>query len=443
MRKTFLIIMLLAATNLTFAQKVFSLKDCMNYAVENSPKYKIQEAKNKNADLDFRESYLSFIPSISASASATASFGRSIDPETNTYTNTTSFSNSYGIYGSYTIFNGFSTVNNYRIAKTSRLMGAEDAKLLKDDICLQTIQAYYNVIYYSGMMNLAKSQLEESETSLKSIKLREELGLSGQADVLQAEAIVAGNEFNLVQQKNNVEQTIIILKGIMSFPKDENLLIDTIISNKDEVISNAILPENVIAAAKSFSPKLKTKEQNLKVAEYKLKTAKWSLLPRLYLEGGYNTGYVNYIGMGSNKKFWDQIKDMQGQYIYLGMNIPIFSALSLQGNVSKNKNLLAIAAYEYAEQVNEVEIEVLRATQDLNGAIKEFYQAKKQTEMQEMAHKLNKRKYEEGMISILELHASSNQLLAANAQMLNARFQYIIKNKVVKYYRGEHYIEQD
>ncbi|MDL2228613.1 TolC family protein, partial [Odoribacter sp. OttesenSCG-928-L07] len=116
MRKILLILSLLIITKASFSQEIFSLKDCMNYAIENSPKYKIQEAKNKNTDLDFRESYLNFIPSISASVSATTNFGRSIDPETNTYTNTTSFNNSYGIYGSYTIFNGFSTVNNYKIA---------------------------------------------------------------------------------------------------------------------------------------------------------------------------------------------------------------------------------------------------------------------------------------------------------------------------------------
>ncbi|MDL2238817.1 TolC family protein [Bacteroidales bacterium OttesenSCG-928-K03] len=442
MRKILLILSLLIITKASFSQEIFSLKDCMNYAIENSPKYKIQEAKNKNTDLDFRESYLNFIPSISASVSATTNFGRSIDPETNTYTNTTSFNNSYGIYGSYTIFNGFSTVNNYKIAKTSRLMGVEEAKALQDDICLQTVQAYYNVLYYTGMLNLAKEQLQESENSLKNIKLREELGLSGQSDVLQAEAIVATNDLNLIRQENNLEQAILALKAVMFFPKDENLIIDTIIANNDEVFLNATPSETLVASAKNFLPSLKIGEQNLKVAEYRLNTAKWRLLPRISMEGGYSTGYVSYIGMEGDSKYWEQLVNRQGQYIYVGMSIPIFSALSLQGNVSKNKNLVAIAQYEYMDQLNEVETEVLRAVQDLNGSVKEFHQAQKQVESQELAHKLNTRKYEEGLISILELHSSSNQLLAAKAQMLNSHFQYLIKNRVVKYYNGEHYIDQ-
>jgi outer membrane protein len=415
----------------------------MRYAIENSPKYKIQEAKNKNTDLDFRESYLNFIPSISASASATSNFGRSIDPETNTYTNTTSFNNSYGIYGTYTIFNGFSTVNNYKIAKISRLMGTEDAKLLQDDICLQTMQAYYNVLYYAGMLNLAKEQLQESENNLKSIKLREELGLSGQSDVLQAEAIVATNDLNLIHQENNLEQAILVLKGIMFFPKDENLITDTVILNNDEVYFSTSSPESLISSAKAFLPSLRKGEQSVKIAQYQLNTAKWRLLPRISLEGGYSTGYVNYIGAEGNTKFWEQLVNRQGQYVYVGVSIPIFSALSLQGDVSRNKNLVAISQYEYMDQINEVETEVLKAIQDLNGAVKEFYQSKKQVEAQDLAHKLNTRKYEEGLLSILELHSSSNQLLAAKAQMLNSHLQYMIKSRIVKYYKGEHYIDQE
>jgi len=443
MKKLLMLFFLLFTANIMQAQKVFNLNECMNFAVNNSPKYKIQETKNRNANLDFREAYLSFLPSFSGSTSGMTNFGRSIDPETNTYTTTASFNNSYGIYASYTIFNGFTAVNNFKIANVARTLGAEEAKLLKDDICLKIIQSYFNVLYCKGMQHLAKEQLEESRNNLRFVTMRKELGLCGEADVLQAEAILANNELYLIQHENNWKQAILTLKGIMFFPLHETISIDTALANIGNITTFNISSETVVTSAKAFLPTLKVSEQNMKIAKYKLNNAKWKLLPKINFESGFSTNYYNLFGTTSNVSFREQLKNNQGEYLYVSMNVPIFNALERQGNISRSKNNLAIAKYEHLEKVNEIETEVTKAIQELNAAEKEYYHSHKNVQAQELAHKTNQRKYEEGLLSILDLHVSANQLLAAKAQLLNAQLQYLLKNKVVRYYNGEHYIDQN
>jgi outer membrane protein len=406
MKKLLILFLLLFSINAMQAQKIFNLKECMNFAVNNSPKYKIQEAKNKNTSLDFREAYLNFIPSFSGSVSGMANFGRSIDPETNTYTTTTSFNNAYGIYASYTVFNGFTAVNNFKIANVSRSLGVEEAKLLKDDICLKTIQSYFNVLYYNGMQHLAQEQLEESSRNLKFVTMRKELGLCGDSEILQAEARFANSELNLTQQENNLEQAILTLKGVMFFPLNETIRVDTVLAHAGNITTFGISSETLVTSAKAFLPTIKISEQNMKIAKYKLNNAKWKLLPNINFESGFSTNYYNLVGTASVMSFREQLKNNQGKYLYVSMNVPVFSALERLGNISRNKNNLAIAKYEHLEKINEIETEVAKAVQELNAAEKEYWLSCKNAQTQELAHKTNQKKYEAGWLSILELHSS-------------------------------------
>ena len=80
--------------------KAWTLHDCMAYAVEHSPRSKIQELTNANTDRDHLAAIMNFLPYISGSVGANANFGRSLDPETNTYTAQNNFNNSYSVSGS-------------------------------------------------------------------------------------------------------------------------------------------------------------------------------------------------------------------------------------------------------------------------------------------------------------------------------------------------------
>ena len=112
------------APGMVMAQEVMTLKDCMEYAVSNSTKMRIQQADIRDAQVERRSAILeAFTPSVSAGTYAYYNFGRSVDPETNTYKSTTSFQNGYQASGSIALFNGFQAVNNLKIARTAEAMG--------------------------------------------------------------------------------------------------------------------------------------------------------------------------------------------------------------------------------------------------------------------------------------------------------------------------------
>ena len=422
--------------------KRWSLKECMIYALENSPRMDIQSSKNDIRRIDKREAALSFLPSVSGSSYAYTNFGRSIDPETNTYTNTTSFNNSYSIGAELTLFNGFSIVNNYRINKIARLSGVEESKQLENDICLNIIQAYYNLLYAQGMAKAAGEQLSQSRETLRQTIIQEELGIKSHTDLLQVEALVASDDFNYIRQTNIYKQALITLKEIMFFPNDQELTVEEI---NPEIILNmeGISSQELYDIAVSHLPKVRLAENSVRSAKLELQTSKFRLLPSIYAAGGYSTGYISLIGANTTPTpFWDQLKNRQGQYVQVGISIPIFNSLTRHNTIARKKNSLNIAENEKKQVIKEVENEIQRAIQDMNGAHKEFVQADKRFSAQQAAHKANQKRYEEGLISVLELQTSSNQYLISQAERLNSAFTYLIKKRVVEYYKGTPYLLQ-
>lgn len=101
------------------------------------------------------------------------------------------------------------------------------------------------------------------------------------------------------------------------------------------------------------------------------------------------------------------------------------------------------AQYNEQQKYQEVETEIQRAVQEMEGAAKEYVQAEKRANAQNIAYIANARKYEEGLISVLDLQTSANLLLSSKAEKLNSALTYILKNKVVNYYKGISYLEQE
>ena len=128
---------LLAASFFTCrGENRMSLKECMEYAISNSTKIRIQQADNDDARIARRDAILSaFTPTIEGAISAYSNFGRSVDPETNTYISTTSFNNGYSLSAGINLFNGFQAVNNMKISKTAVMMGVEREKQLQETTC--------------------------------------------------------------------------------------------------------------------------------------------------------------------------------------------------------------------------------------------------------------------------------------------------------------------
>lgn len=425
-----------------------TLKECMEYALDKSAKVKMQEADVDDARVARRDAILkAFTPSIEAGTYAYSNFGRSVDPETNTYVSTTSFNNGYSVSGGIVLFNGFEAVNNVKISKISLMMGIEQEQKVKDEICLATMEAYYNVVYYSKLSEIVLGQVKTLEDALSLVKRQEELGQKGYADVVQTEADLADMEYNLIVAQNNLANALITLKDIMFWEEDNELEINMEGLEEAAVLTawdTEVESRAVADFAMSHNSSVLIAKGKMDNAKLDLRTAKWKFSPYLSLNAGWSTSYYTYPGLAGYVPvaYGQQFRNNGGEYVQLTLSFPIYNRLLTFSNLRKKKNNYRRAEAEYDTAVREVKAEVERAVQDRNGAGSALTQAERRESVQEEAWNLNVKKFEQGLISAIDFRKASDNLLNAKAERLNALLKWHLKSSVVKYYNGVSYIDQ-
>ena len=439
------------------SSKVMSLKDCMEYAISNSTKTRIQQAASGDARIARRDALLqAFTPNLSGSTYAYYNFGRSIDPQTNTYFTQTSFHNSYSVSAGFDLFNGFQAVNNLKISKTGLAISESQEKQVEADICLAVMEAYYNVVYYKRLADIYKEQVGAAEMALKKAVRQEELGQKGHADVVQMEADLADRKYDLTNVRNSYKDQLITLGDLMFWPPEEELVIDTAMPDQVGHDGTSVIPgltgdlgltgdpstDAVISFALENNPQIKIAEGTMLNAKRELSTTKGQLLPSLGLYAGWSTTYYTYRGAQTNP-FRDQFRNNGGEYVEMSMSIPIWGKMQRRSRIAKQRNALVKATAEFDQKRRDVESEVRRAIQDRDGSEAAYDQARYKSEVQEEAYNLNLKKMEQGLISPLELQTATNNYLKSKADEMNSLYKYLIKSAVVRYYNGEEYINQD
>ncbi len=447
-----------------------NLKECMRYAVEHSTKIRIAQADNRDAQIDRRDAILAaFAPTIDGNTYAYSNFGRSIDPETNTYIRTTSFHNGYSLSAGISLFNGFQAVNNLKITKTAQMMGLTKEQQTEDQICLATMEAYCNVLYYTELEKALQGQLTTAEKSVQLATRQEQLGQKSHADVVQMQSDLAERQYLLTTCRNNLNNAVITLKDVMFWPIEKPLKIvglpyyDSRTMEWQSHRVSRIVNDSLVRLPQCDSPTMGTKtisqmvefaktnmpavllaEGTMKNARLALKTARWQLLPRLSLYGGWSSSYFTYPGMEGYvpTPYFEQLKNNGGEYVQLSLSIPIFDRLSKHSNIAKRKNAFDRAQADYEQALQTVEAEVRRAIADRDGSADALRQADTRAELQQEAYALNTKRFEQGLISSIEYQTASNNYLNALAEQLNARLQYFIKCSVVTYYGGVPYLLQ-
>ena len=430
------------------AQQPLNLKDCMTYALSHATQLEIQRTDYADALLERRDALLqAFTPDISAGTNASTSFGRAVDPETNSYISMTSFSNSYGVNASITLFDGLSALNRIRIAKTAVRMGQSEKQKLEDEICLAVLENYCKVLFQDEMDKAWQAQVETARQHLTLIRRQYELGQKGYADVVQTEADLAEREYQAVLCRNSRDEALLDLKALMLWPSADSLQLDSEVLHPIEPDLNTPTAESaaqLTGFARMYQPKVLLAKGEMEKARYNVRAARGRLFPTLSLQGGWNTNYYTYPGKADYQapSFSRQFRNNGGEYIQLSLSFPLYDRLRGLSNLKQKRHDYQRASATYRQTLRDIENEVTRALQDCEGARAACVQAEKRWQVQQEAYRLNEQEFTQGLISPIEFQTVTDTYLNAQAERLNARLQYRLKLSVVNYYKGIPYLEQ-
>ena len=438
--KQALIILLAIAAKQVAAQNDWTMQQCMQYAVEHNHEVKQAELKLDNYKAQKTNAVGSFLPYVDASIGAQYNFGRAIDPETNGYTDVSTFYNGYQLSASLPVFDGFSRLHALKAAKASELMGKSTLRKQQDQTALNVLQAYANVAYYDGLVKMADEKVQETSLLLKQTRLFEEVGRKSAADVAQVESQEAEADYELTRQQNLYASALLDLKKAMALPLSEELRVK---SEKDNSVAELGMAEadsslfTPNSSLSSFHPELQTAQYQVQASKHEWRQARASLFPSLSLSAGLNTTYYKTLHSETAASFRNQLKNNMGEFVGATVSIPLFNRLQTITNIRKAKNNYRIAQEALEQKQLELEKLSREAWQDWQGYLKQTVQMEKKVEADSIAYQLTKRQFEEGLSTAIDLHTTSTQLLKSKATLLQCQLMAMVKEQLVRYYRGE------
>ena len=414
--------------------KVWTLQECVNYAIENNISIKQSELDKNVAIEDVKAAKWNFAPNLNANASHNYNFGSSISVD-GSRASADFQSNNFGINSSVNLFNGFTNINTLRQSKIG--VKAQDAALdkMKNDISLNVVNGYLQVLFAKEQVKVAQFQVDISETEVIRIEKLVKAGSLAEGDLFNVKSNLATDQQNLVVAENTQTMAVLRLAQLLQLTATNINVQDVNVEISDQNILNNDVMEIYNKANESF-PEIKLAELNIESAEKGVKIAKSNFYPSLSLNTGMSTIYQHRQGTTDFISFSDQLDQNLGQSLGLSLNIPIFNRYQFRTNVNKSKiNYLRTEYLLEAERLRLRET-IQTAYTDAKAASKSYESSKISVDAQTKAFNYADERYKAGAINSFDFNQTKNNLLNAQSQLIRSKYDFVFKLKVLEFYSG-------
>lgn len=417
-----------------------SLNDCLVYAREHAHANRISRIETEKAVADKRIAQAGVMPYLELSMSGNMSFGRNIDPGTNTYDNKRTLSSGFGIGMSVPVFDGLVTVNNIHASEMARQRMKKTADIEQDKISLQVIASFYNVFYCRSLVDQMRENFQRDSLKLVSVIKEERVGTKSNADVAEIRALLASDEYELTNQRNLLDKAYLRLRSDMGMQPSEEPL-DLTYPELERAGSAKGLP-GMTKEGDFVHPEIEEAALALRESRYNLRAAKGAFSPKIFFNAGISTSYYRMIGdQNVHPDFGRQWRDNMGQYLGISFSMPLFTGLSDVNRLKRAKLELNERRERFEQTKYRIEKESAEAWLDYESAVKECHAAETRLTAEEEAFHAISRKFELGAVSAIDYYTGSARLTVAKANLMGKRIQMIVNRITLGYYNGEKLIK--
>jgi len=435
--KRFLFLLSILISQLTLAQeinsnsqKVWSLSDCILYAVENNIIIKDAALNVDQATINYSRSKSSRLPNLFGSASQTFSNGNSIDPITSAYVTDQIYSTNASLNSSMTLFQG-NQINNQ--IEQSELLHNQSLFLeeaARNDITVSILENYLQILFAKEGIAIAENNLTASEKEVERAKARLDAGSIALSDYTEAQSQAATNKYAIITAKNTYQQNIISLKQLLELDPNQDLEIEAL-DNVDFV--NIELDKMAIYnKALGILPEVNASILDVEVSEKDLEIAKGAYLPSLSLVSSLGSGYTSI----RDNTFSDQFNVNFNQRVGLSLSIPIFNRNQTKAAVQTAQINIEKAQISQQSTVKEVYRKVETAYQNSISTQEQLVASEASKLAAEQTYKLAQKKYELGGLSTTDLVISQNTYTNAQQNYLQAKYLSVLYHQLLQFYQG-------
>ena len=418
----------------------WTLARCVEYAQTNSPEMQSAALSTQDAREALWQSKWSLAPTVRAGAQYGLNFGRAIDYGSNTVSNDLQ-STGFSISASMTLFQGLVQLRTIRANRLG--LEAQQARMqaLQFDLALRVTGAFLQMLYNRELLAVRREQVGLSQEQVELGEKRVAAGSIAEGAVLDLKAQLAAEELAVAEAQNALELARINLMQLLNL---RDTISFSIVAPTLEGVD--VQPPRVETVGELYQqalvhyPSVQVATLQEQRALEGVKMAKGAYWPSLGLSASYGSGTRHFLdkqGHIPEDPFMDQVRDNASQSISLSLSIPIFDGFATRRNVGRARIQHRQAQLERENTEMELYKRLQQACADAGAAYRRYISSEQAVQAQRESFRWAQQKLAIGAMSSYDYSQAKIRLEQAQTTLLQAKFEYLFKSKILDYYRGE------
>jgi len=449
------ILTILLSISATAQEKLWTLEECVNYALENNISIKQTALNTDLANQDLVTAKGNFMPNLTGSATQNWNFGSFIGQNGNRVS-ADSRGNSFGLNTGVTLFNGFRNTSVYKQAQLGTESSILQLNILKDNISVNVVNSYLNILLNKENFKIAEEQVSITEKQVTQVTELVDSGVRPRADLYEVQAQLASDNERLT----NVENSLDLAKlGLTQLLQISNQGFDV---QEIELSLPAVLVEHkssieIYDYAIQNRPEIKKAELDIENSLLDIEIAKSAYYPTLTFGAGVGTSYQHFQGQEDlrvvidpndptnisfvDNGFMQQVENNLGYNLGFSLNVPIFNRFQTKASVNKAKINNERIAFSLDQAKQDLQSTIEQAYADAKAALKQFEASQVSLAAQNESFKNAQESYNSGVMNSFEFEQVRNRLVNAEANLINAKYNFVFTTKVLDFYLGKSLID--
>ena len=466
-----LLLTICKGTNAQTAQPfsgLLTLKQCVETAISNNLQVRQEQYQSQSDKVNYQQAKGNQLPYIGGSIYHGINQGRSIDPFTNSYANQQINFANYNINTNITIWNGSSITNNIKQNEYNYKASEMDWQQAKDNITINVILAYLQVLSSQEQLNIARNQVEVTRNQVARLDILNTNGAIAPSVFYDLRGQLSGDEITVISLKNALETARINLAQLMNVPYNPSLQLENFNTLATPVLYDGT-SDNIYQAATQQLAVIKAAEFRKLSAQKRVLSAKGQLLPTLSINGGFGTNYssvasrqellntvdaatANYVTLNGTKlpvfapqsnylnqkiNYGDQWKNNFNSSFSVGLQFPILNGMLAKSRINQAKIAENRTSFEAQTIKTQLRQAVDQAYVNMNSSFERYQALSRQLEDFTNSFKAAEVRFNAGVNSSIEYLLAKNNVDRTLNNFVAAKYDYVLRSKILDFYQGK------
>lgn len=440
MKRTFLALALLMGLTAQ-AQKKWTLRECLDYAMQNNITLRQSQLKKQTATETRKQSQAALFPSLTASTNQTVGYrpwkeSGTVTVDNGTVNNKvqkTYYNGTYGLNASWTVWDGNKNHNQIKLNRLAEEQAELTMEETANSIQEKIAQLYVQVLYLNEAIAVNQQSLEASKKNEERGQQMLEVGKMSKADVAQLSAQRATDEYNLVEAQSNLANYKLQLKQLLEITGDQPFDVAMPTASDAQALAEIPSLNSVYEAALQQRPEIKNAELSLQSSDVQMKIAKAGHMPTVKITGGVSTSTTS----NSTNEWGPQMKTNFDASAGVGVSVPLFDLRQTRTAVNKAKIQHEEALLTIESKRKDLYLDVEGYWLDAQNNQQKFRAAQSSVNSEQQSYDLLSEQFQLGLKNIVELMNGKTNLLKAQQNKLQSKYMTILSLQLLKFYQGE------